>query len=123
MSGKAKILVSRGKKKSLLWKARVLCTRAELASGIMHSPRHFEPALFLFPSVSRWRNAIHSFFCPPFDAVFVDEKRKVLNVVRVAPNNLLVVPRARAKYLLELPAGEAERKRLKIGEKLSFSFS
>ena len=122
MSGKAKIFVLRKGKRKLLWLCRLLTTRSELTQGIMHSPNEFTPCLFVFPIAARWRNAIHSFFCPPFDAIFVDEDFRVIEALQVAPNNLLVVPRSKAKYLLELPAGQANRKSVKIGEKLKFEF-
>lgn len=126
MAGTAKIFVSRGAGrkggKKMLWRACVLKTRSEITRGIMRSPPRFQPALFLFPRSSRWRNAIHSFFCPPFDAVFINANKRVVDVRQVEPNKLLVVPRAPAKYLLELPAGEAAKKRVKPGEHLFFQF-
>ncbi len=123
MPGTAKIFVKRGKKNSFLWKARVFTSHAELAAGIMKSPPDFQPALFIFPNSSRWRNSIHSFFCPKFDAVFLDEEFEVVDVIsQIQPFQLLVIPRQRAKYLLELPAGEAKSKSVALGQKFQFKF-
>ncbi|MEM3031161.1 MAG: DUF192 domain-containing protein [Candidatus Micrarchaeia archaeon] len=76
------------------------------ARGLMfrHSPARL---LFVFPSTGL--HAIHALFVFfPFDAVFLDEKKRVVCVrKRIAPFTPLVRPRRAIKYLLELPAGSA----------------
>lgn len=123
MAGTAKIFLLRRGRKKLLWRAKVLSTHAEITRGIIGCSPEFEPALFIFPRSARWRNSIHSLFCPPFDALFLSEQFFVVDAVRVKPFNPLVSPRARAKFLIELPAGEASRKRVVVGDELKAVFS
>jgi len=76
-----------------------------------------KPILFVFPRSSRLGSAIHSFFVfTPFDAVFLDERKRIIDVRSdVKPFIPLIVPRAAAKYLIEGPAGWAKKRRLKLG--------
>lgn len=85
--------------------------------GIMFASQRFTPLLFEFARETRL-NAIHSLFCPRFDAVFLNSRKQVVDVKRVEPFSFWLAPRAPAKYLIELPAGEAARKKLCIGKKL-----
>jgi uncharacterized protein len=65
--------------------------------------------------------AIHTFFMRfPIDAVFVDRELRVVGVApRLSPWRWARRPRARA--VLELPAGESERRGVRIGERLVLS--
>ena len=65
--------------------------------------------------------AIHTFFMRfPIDAVFVDRDMKVVGVApRLRPWRWARRPRARA--VLELSAGESERRGVRIGERLTLS--
>gem|GEM_PF-2075512 len=102
-------------KKRLLWIARVLRSGAEISRGIMGAPSNFQPAFFVFPFEGRLVNAIHSFFCPRFDAVFLDDEMRVVDVRQVKPFWPFVVPRSSCKYLIEAPLGSATR-RIKLGD-------
>ena len=111
--------ITRGK--SVLWRGVALTkTPFERMRGIMFSrPGSFPPTVIAFPRPGRRRNAIHSFFCPVFDAVFLDATGHVVDVIpQVKPNNPLIVPKAPASSVLELPAGDAGRKSIRIGEVL-----
>jgi uncharacterized membrane protein (UPF0127 family) len=75
----------------------------ELGAGIL-----LEPA----PS-------IHTFFMRfPIDVVFLDADRRVLRVVEAMPPWRAVVCRG-ARAALELPAHEAGRRRVRVGERLA----
>ena len=55
------------------------------------------------------------------DAVFLDENKRVLDVVEnIGPWRLSVAPSSPAKYLIEAPAGDAKRLGLTVGEVYSF---
>lgn len=111
--------VARGK--SVLWRGVAATeTPFERMRGIMFArPGAFPPTLIDFPESGRRRNAIHSFFCPVFDAIFLDAGGRVVDVVpEIRPNNPFIVPRAVAASVLELPAGEAAKKKIRIGEVL-----
>jgi uncharacterized protein len=89
---------------TFLGRARGLLGRRELASGA---------GLLIRPTFS-----IHTFFMRfPIDAVFLDRSGSVIDVVgRLKPWR--AATRLRARAVLELPAGEADRVTLRIGERL-----
>jgi len=61
--------------------------------------------LFVFPFTAR--HAIHSLFVFfPFTAVFLDERKRVVDALDVEPFSLYAAPRAPARYALELPVSE-----------------
>ncbi len=127
MPGKARVLRISSKKKGgenrgLLWSARVFSTPSEHRRGIIGEKKNFSPALFVFARPTRLGAAIHAFFCPPFDAVFLDEKMVVVDSREVKPFSPLVVPPAACKYLIELPAGQAASSKIRAGEKLLVQF-
>ena len=107
---------------------KVLFSSYELADsswkrflGIMFRKKLGKPLLFILPQESITRATIHSLFCIPFDAVFLDSPKRVVAVLHsVAPWQFWVAPKAPAKYLIELPAGSARKLGIKEGEKLDF---
>ena len=80
-----------------------------------------EPAALLFTFDWTDRHSIHSFFVAfPFDAIYLDERGQVADVFeRVPPFSPLLTPRAPARYLIELPPGDAARLHARIGDKLA----
>ena len=105
--------------------ARIICdadvcgTFWKKFRGLMFR-RKAVPLLFVFDSEMRERNAIHSFFCPRFDAVFLDRRKKIVGVERnIAPWKIAVFPRKAFIYLLELPAGVS--KGLREGDTLAWT--
>lgn len=63
--------------------------------------------------------SIHSFFVFfPFDAIWMNEEKKIVDMKRVYPFRAFVYPRAPAKYVLELAVGQLEK--IQIGDTLSF---
>jgi uncharacterized membrane protein (UPF0127 family) len=84
------------------------------ALGIMFRKRISKP--LLFPFSYEHRISIHSFFCPRFDAVFLDGDRKVIDLHgKIAPGRVLTSSKP-AKYLIEFPAGTIKSKKLKKRE-------
>jgi uncharacterized membrane protein (UPF0127 family) len=62
--------------------------------------------------------SVHSFFMRfPIDVVFLDRELAVVGVAAVLPPWRIARSRG-AKSALELPAGEARRRGLKVGERL-----
>jgi uncharacterized protein len=100
---------------------RVVCERCEVAAGPVSRARGLlgksrlesGTGLLLKPTFS-----IHTLFMRfPIDAVFLDRDQKVLDVVREL-RPWRAATRLRARSVLELPAGEAERVGLRVGERL-----
>jgi uncharacterized membrane protein (UPF0127 family) len=100
---------------------RIVCERCEVADGPVSRARgllgrsELSPGegLLLKPTFS-----IHTFFMRfPIDAVFLDRSGSVVDVVRrLKPWR--AATRLRARAVLELAAGEAERLTLRVGERL-----
>ncbi len=91
--------------------------------GIMFRASLSRPVLFSFEREAGFGNSIHSFFCIPFDAVFLDSRLRVVDVRKsVVPFTPLIVPKAASKYLIECPAGFAEKNGLSEGVVVSFEY-
>jgi uncharacterized membrane protein (UPF0127 family) len=95
---KKSIIILLGKRKILV-KCNVADNFFKRALGIMFKKDEFSPLLFIFEKTQKI--SIHSFFCPPFIAVFLDDKKRVVQVNKMRPFSLLVSKPA--KYLVELP--------------------
>lgn len=83
--------------------------------------QEFEPLLFVFGQEDRLLCAIHSLFClVGFDAVFLDSKKRVVDVrLGIKPfSEVFIVPKKPAKYLVECMEGSAEG--VKEGDELEF---
>src|SRR3989338_11367135 len=98
---------------------RILSTFTEKAWGLMFSKSVKTPLLFVFESSGR--HGIHSFFCPPFDAVFLDENFRVVDRLAVRTLRFWIAPKSNARYLIEAAPGFA--KRLKEGQAVRVSLS
>jgi uncharacterized membrane protein (UPF0127 family) len=100
---------------------RVVCARCELADGPVSRARGLlgraglaqGEGVLLKPTFS-----IHTFFMRfSIDVVFLDRDGAVVDVVRrLRPWR--AATRLRARAVLELAAGEADRVRLRVGERL-----
>jgi hypothetical protein len=100
---------------------RIVCRRCELADTFVTRACGLQgraalsagEGLLVRPSFS-----IHTFFMRfPIDVVFLDRRGIVIDVVP-ALRPWRTATRLRAKAVLELPAGEAERLALRTGERL-----
>lgn len=104
-------------RKRVLWSDCGLAeTVLERGTGIMFRHRVGKPLAIPFASRGRRRNSIHSFACPVFDAVFLDEGKVVDVRPQIPPHQLLVVPAKACSLVLELPSGQSRK--VKIGDKL-----
>ena len=100
---------------------RVVCTRCDLADTFFTRARGLQgreelrtgEGLLIRPSFS-----IHTFFMRfPIDVVFLDRRGSVVDVVRTL-KPWRTATRLRARSVLELPAGDADRLAVRIGERL-----
>ncbi|MEM4255435.1 MAG: DUF192 domain-containing protein [Candidatus Norongarragalinales archaeon] len=107
------------KNNKLLWNAFQASTPLEKTIGLMFKRKAFS-LLFEFDSEGVKRNAIHSFFCPVFDAVFLDSRKRVVCVFkRIKPWRLFVTPSKPAFFLIELPPGGSAK--VRVGQRLSWN--
>ena len=100
---------------------RIVCARCEVADGPVSRARGLLGRNELSPGeglLLRPTFSIHTFFMRfPIDAVFLDRSGSVVDVVRrLKPWR--AATRLRARAVLELAAGEAERVTLRVGERL-----
>lgn len=87
-------------------------------AGLMMRPRIERPLVLVLASESRWLAAIHTLFMRfPIDLVFLDKRRKVVDLVRnVAPWRLNILPKKPAQYVIEMKANTT---RFKPGQRIS----
>jgi uncharacterized membrane protein (UPF0127 family) len=88
-----------GKKKTA--KAKVCDTILSKFLGLMFK-KNSPPLLFKFNKNKKL--SIHSLFCKPFKAIWLDEKKNATKVVDV--KNWKFNISGKGKYLLEIPASE-----------------
>ncbi len=86
-------------------------------AGIMFRKK-FKPLFFNFHRFDSFSNSIHSFFCVGFEAVFLDDKKKVVQILAVRPFSF-IIPKA-CSYLIELPKGTVNKFKLKVGQVLNW---
>lgn len=101
----------------------------EIAQGMMFRPnlRRDEGLLFIFPSMERrefwmYRTEV------PLDIIWLDDGKRIVEIVRNAQPCRSVDARdcptyggsAASNYVLELAAGQADARNLKIGDELQF---
>ncbi len=91
---------------------KVQTTFFQKAHGLMFAKRVDVPLLFDFGFSAK--HAIHSLFCPPFDAVFLDAEGRVVDLSEVRSVKFWITPKKDARYLIEAKIGFA--KRLKEGQ-------
>jgi len=65
--------------------------------------------------------SIHSFFCPIFDAVFLDRAKRVSEIYDRISSGRMITPKLPAAYLVEFPAGTVKRKGIKKGMAIKFN--
>lgn len=90
--------------------------------GTFLRPAFTRPLIFEFPQEAAFSNSIHSFFCfCSFDAIFLDSQKRVVQVVpQIAPWTPNITPKSPAKYLVEAPAGWAEKAGVEEGSAMFF---
>jgi len=86
------------KNKKVTLKCEVADNFLKRAFGIMFK-RNFKPVLFKFEK--KQNICIHSFFCPPFIAIFLNEKKKVIQIKKIDPFSIFTSKPA--NYLIEVP--------------------
>ena len=99
-----------------MWTALAAKTLFEKARGLMFRAKAI-PLLFDFGRDGSRANAIHSIFCPVFDAVFLNERKRVVCIMEnVKPFQLLLYSQKPCRFLIELPQGESRK--VKMGDSL-----
>lgn len=73
-------------------------------TGLMFKDINTSALLFEFPQATQ--QPIHSFFCPDFFAIWLDENNKILEYKLVFSNRSLIKPEKEYKKLLEIPLNE-----------------
>ncbi len=84
--------------------------------GLMFQSKVAIPLLF----TGNGRMAIHSYFCPPFDAVFLNKDKIVIKTLTVFPKKFVTV-KENAFFLLELPIGSISKFAIKKRDKLTWT--
>lgn len=92
------------------------------AIGLMFRRRLDKALLFVLPEETKMGAAIHSYFVFfPFDIVWLDRDKKIVDMRTVRPFRLFEAPGKRAKYFIELPAGSIKKAGIKIGQRINLN--
>jgi uncharacterized membrane protein (UPF0127 family) len=109
------------KKTELASKKKYAKTLWQRARGLMFTfPQNDSGLIFVFPKLTE--ASLHMFFVfYPIDILWLDEKKKVVDLrTRIMPFMPLIVPKKKAKYVIELPIFSIENSKTKIGDKIEF---
>jgi len=111
------VKIGKGKGKVLWEDAEVADSFVKHLKGIMFMKKIDRPFLFIFKREAPV--SIHSYFCIPFDILYMDKFGKVIESVgRVRSGSVL--PAVSCKYIIECGAGEIRKKKIRKGDKISF---
>lgn len=121
----AVFVIRKGKKELVIKKSRLANSSFSRFKGLMlESRENFDYAL-IFPLdfESRYGASIHMMFMNfPIDILFLNSKQEIIDVVEnLRPWSLNCTPKKPAKYIIEMPAGTARKKKIKVGEKAVFN--
>jgi len=121
----AVFVIRRGKKELVLKKSRLADSSFKRFKGLMlEKKENFDYAL-VFPLnfESSYGASIHMMFMNfPIDVLFLNSKLEIVDVVEnLKPWVLNCTPKKAAKYIIEMPAGIAREKKIKVGEKAFFN--
>ncbi len=93
-------------------------TMLKRAIGIMFRKKLTRP--LVFPFSHEQIISIHSLFCVPFDAVFLDKNKKVVEIyTNVKPFSFITTKR-KARFLVEMPAGSIKNLKISLGDSIEF---
>ncbi|MDD5417196.1 MAG: hypothetical protein PHU12_04445 [Candidatus Aenigmarchaeota archaeon] len=68
--------------------------------GLMFKGSDSEPLLF---RLNKFERTIHSFFCPPFEAKWLDANKKIIRTEKIKPFRLYIRAPVEAVWLIETP--------------------
>ena len=92
------------------------CNLFWIVKGLMFSRQEKAMALLLFDFKKPRKMKIHSFFCPKFLAVWLDEKNNIIEKRIVYPFTFLILPKKKFSRLIEIPVSKKYEKIIKILE-------
>ena len=100
---KGKKIVLEAKKCGSLW-SRFM--------GLMFRTKNTALLVFIFNKPTK--TSIHSLFCPEFIAVWLDGKNQVIEIRKIKPWKLYIIPKKSFVKLIEIPFNEKYRKIINI---------
>ena len=115
------MLRNKTRKKTIVNEVRVAASHFSKLRGLMfESKANFNYALvFPFGEETRIKASIHMLFVFfPIAAVYLDGKKRVVDIAVLKPFALNYTPKEKAKYLIELPATKAQQ--VSVGDWLEF---
>ncbi|MEM3369305.1 MAG: DUF192 domain-containing protein [Candidatus Micrarchaeia archaeon] len=100
-------------KKIMLRRYKILKTNAEKTKGLMFLDKVEERLVFIFKNDID--SPFHSFFCPEFDIIFLNEKMRV-NEYQEVRTWRFIKPKKKYKYVLEAEPGFIRKNKINIGD-------
>jgi uncharacterized membrane protein (UPF0127 family) len=107
-------------KKTIISKKTKICsTILSKTIGLMFSRKQERALIFVFRK--EIRESLHMFFVfYPIDVIFLNKDKKVVEIKKNFRPFAVYLPRNRAKYIIEAPAGSVKRSKTRVGDKISF---
>jgi uncharacterized protein len=89
------------------------------ARGLMFRSEVSRPLIFIFSEKKRHSLHMLFVFCP-IDVLFLDGKRKVVDIKQNFRPFTFYTPRKPCQYVIEMAAGSIKKSRTKIGDRIAF---
>ncbi|MFO8016650.1 MAG: DUF192 domain-containing protein [Candidatus Woesearchaeota archaeon] len=121
------MIINKSRNRVLAKNSRILDSFLGKARGLMFHRRISKEGDgyggygLVFPFDSEARRSIHMFFVFfPIDVLFLDRKRRVVEVKERLKPFSICLPKKKSKYIIELPAGVVSSTALMIGDIINF---
>ncbi len=112
-------IVNASKKSTIALDYRPCTAMWQRTRGLMFTVRMEKPLLFAFWKERRW--GLHMLFVfYPIDVLFLDKKRKVVDMKENLRPFAFYTPRRPCQYIIELPAGTIRKSRTCLGDSIHF---
>ena len=95
-------------------------TTFKKAKGLMFRKNLDRALVFWLDRESRLGASIHSYFVFfPFDIIWLDKNKQIVDTRTIPPFRLIQMPKKKAKYFIELPAGSIKKANVSIGQRIN----
>ena len=115
-------LMNRTRKKKLAKAGSICESTSSKARGLMFTSRKgFQDRALIFTFSRSAARQLHMFFVfYAIDVLFLDEKRRIVEIKERFKPFTVYSPREKSKYIIELPAGTVQRTGTRIGDAASW---
>jgi len=106
--------------KTIAKEAKICSSVASKAAGLMFSTKIIDKALVFVLDKEEYV-PLHMFFVfQTIDVLFLDTKKKIVELKREFRPFTLYSPSKKARYVIELPGNTIKKNKIKVGDKCEF---